>query len=119
LSQDTLRLMKSKGVFLVPTHLAAYWVGREAASYPPQIAAKARAAAAHHGSVIKAAPPIAVPIAYGADAGVYPHGLNALEFGLLTDLGMTPTAALLSATRDAARLLRIEAGGGTLHAGQA
>jgi imidazolonepropionase-like amidohydrolase len=118
LSQDTLRLMKSKGVFLVPTHLAAYWVGREAASYPPQIAAKARAAAAAHGNMIKAALRIGVPIAYGTDAGVYPHGLNALEFGLLTDLGMSPTAALLSATRDAARLLGIEAEVGTLEAGK-
>ena len=118
LTQDTLRLMKSKGVFLVPTHLAAYWVGREAASYPPQIAAKARAAAAAHGNMIKAALRIGVPIAFGTDAGVYPHGLNALEFGLMTDLGMSPAAALLSATRDAARLLGVEAEVGTLAAGK-
>src|ERR1700758_502662 len=44
LSDDTLKLMKAKGVYLVPTRMAAYWVSKEAEGghYPPQIAAKAR-----------------------------------------------------------------------------
>jgi imidazolonepropionase-like amidohydrolase len=118
LSEDTLRLMKQKGVFLVPTRMAGYWVGREADTFPPQIAAKARAAAAAHGNMFKTALRVGVPIAFGTDAGVFPHGLNAVEFSLMTDLGMSPAAALLSATRDSARLLGVDAEVGTLAAGK-
>jgi imidazolonepropionase-like amidohydrolase len=118
LTEDTLKLMKAKGVYLVPTRLAAYWVGKEADTYPPQIAAKARAAAAAHGAMFKAALRIGVPIAFGTDAGVYPHGMNAMEFGLMTDLGMSPAAALQSGMREAAKLLGVEAEVGTLEAGK-
>jgi len=118
LSEDTLRLMKAKGVYLVPTRMAAHWVGKEADTYPPNIAAKARAAAAAHGNMFKAALRIGVPIAFGTDAGVYPHGMNAMEFGLMTELGMSPAAALLAGTRDAARLLGVEGDVGTLEAGK-
>jgi imidazolonepropionase-like amidohydrolase len=118
LTEDTLKLMKAKGVYLVPTRMAAYWVGKEAETYPPQIAAKARAANAAHGAMFKAALRIGVPIALGTDAGVYPHGMNAMEFGLMTDLGMSPAAALQSGTREAAKLLGIAAEVGTLEAGK-
>jgi imidazolonepropionase-like amidohydrolase len=118
LTEDTLKLMKAKGVYLVPTRLAAYWVGKEAATYPQKIADKARAANAAHGAMFKAALRIGVPIALGTDAGVYPHGMNAMEFGLMTDLGMSPAAALQSGTREAAKLLGIEAEVGTLEAGK-
>ena len=118
LTEDTLKLMKAKGVYLVPTRMAAYWVGKEAETYPPQIAAKARAANAAHGTMFKAALRIGVPIAFGTDAGVYPHGMNAMEFGLMTDLGMSPAAALQSGTRESAKLIGIEAEVGTLEAGK-
>jgi imidazolonepropionase-like amidohydrolase len=118
LTEDTLKLMKAKGVYLVPTRMAVYWVNKEAGTYPPQIGAKARAAAAAHGTMFKAALRIGVPIAFGTDAGVFPHGMNAMEFGLMTDLGMSPAAALLAGTRDAAKLLGVEADVGTLEAGK-
>jgi imidazolonepropionase-like amidohydrolase len=118
LTEDTLKLMKTKGVYLVPTRLAAYWVGKEAETYPQKIADKARAAAAAHGAMFKAALRIGVPIAFGTDAGVYPHGMNAMEFGLMTDLGMSPAAALQSGTRESAKLLGIVAEVGTLEAGK-
>ena len=118
LTEDTLKLMKAKGVYLVPTRLAVYWVTKEADTYPPKIAAKARAAAAAHGNMFKAALRIGVPIALGTDAGVYPHGMNGMEFGLMTDLGMSPAAALLAGTREAAKLLGVEADVGTLEAGK-
>jgi len=118
LTEDTLKLMKAKGVYLVPTRMAVYWVSRMADTYPPMIAAKARAAAAAHGNMFKAALRIGVPIALGTDAGVYPHGMNGMEFGLMADLGMTPAAALLAGTRDAAKLLGIDREVGTLEAGK-
>jgi imidazolonepropionase-like amidohydrolase len=119
LTDDTLKVMKAKGVYLVPTRMAVYWVTKMADTYPPNIAAKARAAAAAHGRMFKAALRIGVPIAFGTDAGVYPHGMNGMEFGLMTELGVSPAAALLAGTRDAARLLGLEAEVGTLQAGKA
>jgi imidazolonepropionase-like amidohydrolase len=118
LTEDTLRLMKAKGVYLVPTRITVEWVQKEAESYPPNIAAKARAAAAAHTSMFRNAVRIGVPIALGTDAGVYPHGMNAGEFGLYVNLGMTPAQALLAGTRDAAKLLGVEADVGTLEAGK-
>jgi imidazolonepropionase-like amidohydrolase len=119
LTEDTLRLMKAKGVYLVPTRMAVYWVNKMADSFPPQIAAKARAAAAAHGDMFKTALRVGVPIAFGTDAGVFPHGMNAMEFGLMTELGMSPSAALLAGTREAAKLLGVQADVGTLEAGKA
>ncbi|HXZ60996.1 MAG TPA: amidohydrolase family protein [Steroidobacteraceae bacterium] len=118
LTEDTLKLMKAKGVVLVPTRVTVEWVQKEADGYPPVIAAKARAAAAAHGNMFKTALKVGVPIALGTDAGVYPHGMNGLEFGLYVKLGMSPAQALLSGTRDDAKLLGIDADVGTLEAGK-
>jgi imidazolonepropionase-like amidohydrolase len=110
--------MKARGVYLVPTRMTVNWVEKEAGNYPPKITAKARAAAAAHGTMFRAALRIGVPIALGTDAGVYPHGMNGMEFAAMTDLGMSPAAALLAGTREAARLLGVEADVGTLEAGK-
>jgi imidazolonepropionase-like amidohydrolase len=44
--------------------------------------------------------------------------MNAMEFGLMADLGMSPAAALQSGTRESAKLLGLEAEVGTLEAGK-
>jgi imidazolonepropionase-like amidohydrolase len=118
LTEATLKLMKAKGVYLVPTRMAVYWTNKGADSYPPQIAAKARAAAAAHEKMFRTALQVGVPIAFGTDSGVSPHGMNAMEFGLMTDLGMAPSAALLAGTREAAKLLGVDSDSGTLEAGK-
>lgn len=118
LTEETLRLMKRKGTYLVPTRSAIYWVTRMVDTFPPKIAEKARAAAAAHGDTFRMALRIGVPIAFGTDAGVFPHGMNAMEFRLLTELGMSPADALLASSRGSARLLGIEADTGTLEAGK-
>ena len=51
---------------------------------------------------------VGVNIAYGTDAGVYPHGDNAKQFPYMVRYGMTPMQALQSATIQSARLLRRE-----------
>ncbi|MBK7729402.1 MAG: amidohydrolase family protein [Gammaproteobacteria bacterium] len=59
-----------------------------------------------------------VNIAYGTDAGVYPHGLNARQFAYMVRFGMSPLQALRSATIDAARLMRHEENSGSIEAGK-
>nr|MDQ3313219.1 amidohydrolase family protein [Verrucomicrobiota bacterium] len=61
---------------------------------------------------------LGVKIAFGTDAGVYPHGENAKEFALMTGLGMPPIDALRSATSSAADLLGISQITGTLERGK-
>lgn len=118
LTAKTLQLMKQKGVYLVPTRMTQLWVNDKADTYPPKIGAKARAAAAAHTVMFKNALKIGVPIAFGTDAAVYPHGLNAQEFGDMVDMGMAPAAALLSSSQGAAKLLGIDHETGTLEAGK-
>lgn len=118
LSDETLRLMKSKGTYLVPTRLAVYWVNKQAEKYPPAIAAKARSTLTEHERVFRSALKMGVPIAFGTDSGVSPHGMNAKEFALLVEIGMSPSAALVSGTRESAKLLGIANEVGTLEAGK-
>ena len=61
---------------------------------------------------------IGVPIAFGTDSAVSPHGINAQEFGNMVDLGMSPSAALLSSSQGSATLLGIDGETGTLEAGK-
>jgi imidazolonepropionase-like amidohydrolase len=59
-----------------------------------------------------------VKIAFGTDSGVSPHGENAHEFELMVEGGMPPLEAILTATRNAAELLKISDRLGTLEAGK-
>ena len=58
-----------------------------------------------------------VKIAFGTDAGVYPHGDNARQFAYMVKFGLTPAEAIRSATSDAADLIGRSADVGTLTAG--
>lgn len=118
LKTDTLQLMKQKGVYLVPTRTTVKWVVANADSYPPKIAAKARAAGAADADTLRNAFRIGVPIAMGTDAAVYPHGLNAREFGNYVELGMTPADALMTSSQGAAKLLGVDGDTGTLEVGK-
>ncbi len=119
LEDDTLELMKQKGVYLVPTLYAGWWVGQKADSYPPPIAAKARAAAAQMMTMFQHAARIGVPVAFGTDAGVEPHGTNAKEFTLMAQNGFTPTQCLMAATHGGADLLGVSDITGSLQKGKA
>jgi imidazolonepropionase-like amidohydrolase len=58
------------------------------------------------------------PIAFGTDDGGIPHRFAAKEFGYMVKAGMTPAAALQSATVNTARLFRIDSEVGTLEPGK-
>ncbi len=115
---ETLAMMHDRGTYLVPTLLAGDWVMRKIDKYPPAIAAKGRAAVAARSDMFRNALKAAVKIAFGTDSAVSPHGMNALEFGLMTGLGMSPAAALRSATSVAAMLLGIDDRVGTIAPGK-
>jgi imidazolonepropionase-like amidohydrolase len=59
-----------------------------------------------------------VKMAFGTDAGVYPHGDNARQFAVMVRFGMTPVQALRSATFNAADLLGRQKEVGTIEAGK-
>jgi len=118
LSDETLTLMKSKGTYLVPTLLAGEWTGKKSEKFPPAIAAKAKAALAARSDMFRHAQKIGVKIAFGTDSAVSPHGINAQEFALMVDLGMSPAAALKASGPAAAELLGLAAQIGTLEKGK-
>jgi imidazolonepropionase-like amidohydrolase len=118
LTDETLLLMKSKGTYLVPTLLAGEYTGKKVEKFPPEIAAKAKAALDARSDVFRRALKDGVKIAFGTDSAVSPHGVNAQEFGLMVGLGMSPAAALRSAGPAAADLLGLASEIGTLEAGK-
>ena len=62
---------------------------------------------AHHAVSFKSALAKGVKIAFGTDAGVYPHGQNAQEFRFMVEAGMRPIDALKSATSVDAELFGV------------
>lgn len=118
LDDEALEMMKSAGTYFVPTAMAVRAVGQKAGSFPPEIAVKARAAAEAHAGTLRKAIRMGLRIALGTDSAVSPHGLNAQEFGLLVDHGMSPAAALRAGTSVSANLLGIGELVGTLEAGK-
>lgn len=121
MTDETIELMKKKGTYWVPTILAGEWVA-EKAKEPGYFPELVRPKAAAIGPVIKAtfakARAAGIRIAFGTDSGVSPHGQNAREFELMVAAGMSPMAAIRSATLEGARLLKIEDRLGTLEPGK-
>jgi imidazolonepropionase-like amidohydrolase len=118
LTDDTLKEMKNKGVYLVPTLYATAWLGQRADTFPSTIREKALQAAAQAQIMFQHALKIGVPIAFGTDSAVEPHGQDAQEFALMTKNGMPAADALMAATASASRLLGVESDRGTLEAGK-
>jgi len=118
LKDDTLLEMKKKHVYLVATLFAGAWVGERLDKFPAPIAAKARAAAAQSQIMFQHAVKLGTPLALGTDAAVEPHGLNAREFSLMVQNGLTPAQALMAGTAHGADLLGVADKVGTLSAGK-
>ena len=114
---EGLRLMKEKGTYLVADIYDAEWI-RESAGYPADFAAKQPEADEIHRQAFKKAAQMGVRIAYGTDAGVYPHGFNARQFAWQVKYGQTPMQAIQSATVHAADLIGRGNESGTLEPGK-
>lgn len=110
--------MKKDGTYLVPTLYLDDWM-LESGHLPVIYQKKMQDVSAVAKGNIKRAIGAGVKIAMGTDAAVYPHGLNAHELGVYVNkLGMTPLAALQTATINAADLMGWTAKTGTLEAGK-
>lgn len=116
----TFQLYRRTGAYYVPTLVApaaAVADGQRGALTPAQFD-KAREAAGNAEKSFGRAVREGVKIAFGTDSGVSPHGRNAEEFAIMVRNGMTPAAAIRSATVSAADLLGRSAQIGTIEAGK-
>jgi imidazolonepropionase-like amidohydrolase len=116
-----MKLMKEHGTWYVPTIIAGDYVAHKAlipGYYPPQVAAKAAAIGPLIIGTAGRAYKAGVKIAFGTDAGVYPHGENAHEFELMVQAGMPPLFAIQAATVHASELLKHDKDLGSVTAGK-
>jgi len=99
--------MKKDGTYLVPTLYLADWFleHAEQVHVPPEMIAKGRTVMAAARKNVAHAFASGVKVAFGTDAAVYPHGLNAHEFAVMVKLGMSPLQSIQAATINAADLL--------------
>ena len=108
MSDEVMELMKERGTWYVPTISAGVFVG-EKAEVEGYFSEVVRPKAAAIGPVIidtfAQAYRTGVPIAFGTDTGVSPHGDNWREFVYMVEAGMPAMEAIVSATRSAAVLL--------------
>lgn len=108
MSTKTMDLMKEYGTYFVPTITAGKAVAENAkieGFYPEIIVPKALEIGPKIQSTFAKAYKRGVPIAFGTDAGVFPHGLNAKEFGYMVEVGMPEMEAIQSATITNAKVL--------------
>ena len=110
LDEQAARVMREKGTTLIPTLMALKGVseGLDKGTYTPVVEAKIRAVVPYMSSLVKRARQYGVKIAFGTDAGVYPHARNAEEFALMVEQGMSNREALASATTVAAEILGLD-----------
>jgi len=103
LSDETMRVMRDKQIFAVPTFTIQEYFADHAAT--PAAAAHERAILDLHAQDFKKQLAAGVPIAMGSDVGPFPHGTQAREFELMVQYGMTPLAALQADLINGAKLL--------------
>ncbi len=107
IDDEAIRLMKEKGTYLVPTLYLADWFieNYQRLRVPEFMVEKAKVVMPAARQNIARAFKAGVKVAFGTDAAVYPHGLNAREFAVMVKLGMTPMQSIQAATINAAELL--------------
>jgi imidazolonepropionase-like amidohydrolase len=107
LDDEGIRLMKERGTYLVADVYNDDYIVAEFArmGYPEKIIEKERQIGRRQRENFQKAARAGVKIAYGTDAGVYPHGWNAKQFAHMVRWGLTPMQAIQAATVSAADLL--------------
>lgn len=110
IDEAAARAMRENGTILVPTLMAFQGIRTNLGTgfYTPVVEEKVRAVAPFAESIVERARKWGIPIAFGTDSGVYPHGQNAGELALMRKGGMSDREVLASATTVAAQVLGLE-----------
>jgi imidazolonepropionase-like amidohydrolase len=115
LSDETMRLMREKQIFAVPTFTIFEYFADHAAT--PEQAAREREMLDLHRQEFRKQIAAGVPMAVGSDVGPFPHGTQAREFVLMASYGMSPLAVLQADLLNGAKLLGWDGQIGALDAG--
>ena len=122
MDDEAMALFKQKGAYYVPTISAGRFVADKAKDpdyYSPVVRPKAAAIGPQIQATFGRAYKAGVKIAFGTDAGVFPHGDNAKEFEYMVEAGMPALEAIRAATINAAALLDQSTVLGSVEAGYA
>src|SRR5207248_6015704 len=103
LDAETMRLMRDKQIFAVPTFAISEYFAEHAAS--PAQAERLREMQKLHAQEFRKQLAAGVPMAVGSDVGPFPHGTQAREFVLMAKYGMKPLAVLQADLLNGAKLL--------------
>jgi imidazolonepropionase-like amidohydrolase len=121
MDEEGMEMAKKNGVWLVPTLTAGRAVADSAkipGFFPEVVAVKALEVGPTIAKTFAVAYKNGVKIAFGTDAGVYPHGKNYLEFRYMKEAGMPVMEVIRAATINAATLLGIEKERGSIVKGK-
>ncbi|HUO47105.1 MAG TPA: amidohydrolase family protein [Acidimicrobiia bacterium] len=107
LDDEAIELMAAKGVYLVADLYDGDWILEEGPGmgFSEEVLHKTEATTEAQRIGFEKAVAAGVPIAFGTDAGVFPHGVNARQFSYYVRYGLTPIQAVQSATRWAAEMM--------------
>ena len=120
IDDEGIRLMKERGTYLVADIYNDDYILAEykRLRFPDRILEKERQVGRLQRENFRKAVRAGVKVAYGTDAGVYPHGWNGKQFAFMVRYGLTPMQAIQSATQSAADLLGWSESVGTLTPGR-
>jgi len=107
IDDEGVKMMKERGTYLVADIYNDDYILAEFGKlgYPEKIIEKERMVGRTQRENFQKAAKAGVKLAFGTDAGVYPHGWNAKQFAHMVKWGLTPTRAIQTATTNAADLL--------------
>jgi len=115
LSDETMRIMREKQIFVVPTFTISEYFADHAAS--ASASEHQHQVLAYHALEFRKQLAAGVPVAMGSDVGPFPHGTQAREFELMVKYGMTPLGSIQAGTLNGAKLLGWQGQIGALTAG--
>jgi imidazolonepropionase-like amidohydrolase len=120
INAEDIALMKQHGTYLVPTVYLEDWLMEnvQTLGLTPNMIEKAKVVLPIAQQNLSHAFKSGVKIAFGTDAAVYPHGLNAHEFGKMVDMGLSPLQSIQAATLNASDLIGWADRVGTLEPGK-
>ncbi len=120
IDEEGLRMAKDAGVWLVMDVFNGDYIDEVGTreGWPEEYLRKNRETTLIQRQNFARAVTMGVPLAFGSDSGVYPHGINARQFAYMVQWGMTPAQAIRAATLDAAKVIGHEDEVGTIAPGK-